>query len=407
MKILQVNVVYAKGSTGKIVADVDCELKRCGHESLVAYGRGKKVKQNGVYKFCTESEAAFQKACNLLGGLMYGGFTLATFRFIRFIKKAKPDIVHIHCINGYCVNIYWLLNFLALHNIPTLVTHHAEFFYTGNCGYALECLRFSLRPGCRKCPRSKTATGALIVDRSRKAWRKMGDAFLLFGKDKLKFTAVSPWLLERSKLSPLVANRECMVVENGIDTSIFSDMPDKSACRKLIPDCKEMMILHVTASFSNEDGTFKGGDKIVSLAQLMSDVTFVIAASYSNITKPLPENVVLFGRTKDQQELAALYNAADLTIIASKKETFSMIVAESLCCGTPIVGFKAGGPESIAIDEYSEFVEGRDVKDLKSAAERMLSKEFDRKEIAKDAKKKFDRKVMTKKYLDVYKSMLQ
>jgi glycosyltransferase involved in cell wall biosynthesis len=34
-----------------------------------------------------------------------------------------------------------------------------------------------------------------------------------------------------------------------------------------------------------------------------------------------------------------------------------MIVAESLCCGTPVVGFKAGGPESIAIDDYCVFVQ--------------------------------------------------
>ncbi len=34
-----------------------------------------------------------------------------------------------------------------------------------------------------------------------------------------------------------------------------------------------------------------------------------------------------------------------------------MVTAESLCCGTPVVGFTAGGPESIAIDAFSNFVE--------------------------------------------------
>ena len=34
-----------------------------------------------------------------------------------------------------------------------------------------------------------------------------------------------------------------------------------------------------------------------------------------------------------------------------------MVTAESLCCGTPVVGFKAGAPEQIAISEYSKFVD--------------------------------------------------
>ena len=41
--------------------------------------------------------------------------------------------------------------------------------------------------------------------------------------------------------------------------------------------------------------------------------------------------------------LAEYYSLVDVTVITSFHETFSMVVAESLSCGTPIVGFKAGG----------------------------------------------------------------
>ncbi len=406
MKILQVNVVYAKGSTGKIVADVHSELiaQNCG--SLVAYGRGSRVSGNNVYKFCTELEAAVQKVYNRLGGLMYGGSFLSTLRLIEYIKRERPDIVHLHCINGYCVNIYKLLNVLAKQRIRTIVTHHAEFFYTGNCGHALECNRFMDNPGCRDCPRPKAATGALLCNRASKAWMKMKKAFACFDKDMLVFTAVSPWLAERAKLSSVVEGRECIVVENGIDTMVFNHSQDFMVGRSLITNCKSKMILHVTASFSDAKDSFKGGDSIVALARMMPNVTFVIAASYSSVSGSLPDNIVLFGRTRDQQELATLYNAADLTIIASKRETFSMIVAESLCCGTPVVGYKAGGPESIAISDYCSFVDYGDLSALKSAAEIMLGKDYDRDEISRRAKAKFDRKVMANNYMKIYKSML-
>ena len=44
-----------------------------------------------------------------------------------------------------------------------------------------------------------------------------------------------------------------------------------------------------------------------------------------------------------------------------------MVTAESLCCGTPVVGFKAGAPEQIAIPEYSRFVEFGNLNELKEA----------------------------------------
>ena len=52
MKVLQVNCVYNNGSTGKIVFDIHNELKQHGFESVVCYGRGRKVTEPNVYKTC-------------------------------------------------------------------------------------------------------------------------------------------------------------------------------------------------------------------------------------------------------------------------------------------------------------------------------------------------------------------
>ena len=55
-----------------------------------------------------------------------------------------------------------------------------------------------------------------------------------------------------------------------------------------------------------------------------------------------------------------------------------MFVAESLCCGTPVVGFKAGAPEQIAIKDYSNFVPWGDIGALTTELELWLSKSFDK-----------------------------
>ena len=54
MRILQVNVVYKKGSTGKITHDLHKGLLDAGAESIVCYGRGERIKEPGVYKTCPE-----------------------------------------------------------------------------------------------------------------------------------------------------------------------------------------------------------------------------------------------------------------------------------------------------------------------------------------------------------------
>ena len=96
MKILQVNCVYNKGSTGKIVADVHTALKEKGVESLVCYGRGEKVREDGVTKTCCEQYSNVNHFLTYLNGVMYGGCYFSTNRLISVIKKEKPDIVHLH-----------------------------------------------------------------------------------------------------------------------------------------------------------------------------------------------------------------------------------------------------------------------------------------------------------------------
>ena len=137
----------------------------------------------------------------------------------------------------------------------------------------------------------------------------------------------------------------------------------------------------------------------------MPDSLFVVVSTNVGSIQNLSDNVYIWGAAKSQEELATLYSAADLTVITSKRETFSMIVAESLCCGTPVVGFKAGGPESISIPEYSSFVEYGDVNELKVIVEHMLENKYDMNDISYSARNRYSKEVMATGYIDLYRQM--
>lgn len=408
MKIIQVNCVYARGSTGKIVQSIHNELQKQGIGSVVCYGRGQGRETPYVHKFCKEIEANIHTLVIRSGLILnYGGNTIPTRRLIRLIKKENPNVVHVHCINGSCVNVYRLLRYLAKQHIKTVVTHHAEFYYTGSCEHAYDCKQFMDEEGCRRCPIKFHATRSLMYDNSHRAWVRMRKAFSQFDFANIFFTAVSPWLKERSQLSPIVRNYSCKIIMNGVDTSVFTYKREANTIRKsLHTECKQT-VLFVSAHFNplnKEDN--KGGWYVMELAKQMPEILFVVVALRSEVYDGLPENLYLWGASSGQEELASLYRSADVTILTSRRETFSMVCAESLCCGTPVVGFLAGGPESIAIKEYSSFVEYGDLVKLKEALYENLGKRYNPRCVSEMAQRRFSVQQMTQKYISIYKDLV-
>ena len=402
MKILQVNCVYNTGSTGKIMYDVHTELVKNGHEAVICYGRGAKTNDKNVYKTCGEHYSKFNNFLSRFTGVMYGGCFFSTNKLINIIKKENPDIVHLHCINGYFVNIYRFITWLKKSKIKTVLTLHAEFMHTANCGHAYDCEKY--KTGCGNCPALKRETKSFFLDNTALSFKKMKNAFCGFN-DKLIVTSVSPWLMGRGKGSLILGDKEHVVVMNGLDTKTFFPQTQNEIKKNLNIEDKKM-VLYVTPIFSTKYGHIKGGWYVLELAKCMPDTVFVVIGSREEYPN-LPKNVINVGRVENQKKLAEYYSAADVTIVTSKRETFSMVTAESLCCGTPVVGFKAGGPETIAIDDYCSFVDYGDFEVLRNELEKFLDNEWNSCEISKRALVKYDKNVMFNNYFDVYRCLVE
>lgn len=400
MKILQVNCVYKNGSTGKIVYDIHTELKKKGIESIICYGRGKQVLDSGVYKVTSTFEAKLNSLYSRICGIMYGGAFFATSKLISIIKKEKPDVVHLQCVNCYILNIYKIVTFLKKKNIKTVVTLHAEFMYTANCAHAYECEKW--KSGCGRCPDLKRKTRSFFLDRTDVSWMKMKRAF--DGFQNIDIVSVSPWLKERATESPILADFKHHVIHNGLDPSIFCAREILHLREKHQLHQNEKVIFHVTPSFDNNPFNLKGGIHLIELAKRLigENVRIIVAGGYPE-GLAVPDNITLLGEIKDQQLLAEYYNLADVTVITSKRETFSMVCAESFCCGTPVVGFLSGGPESISLKDYSSFVKYGDIDALETAVRKMIfsSDAMDKQQIIQQARI-YSKHQMVNKYIEIY-----
>ncbi len=386
MKVLQINSVYDFGSTGKITADIHRLLPQYGIESVVCYGRRDKSHEANVYQICNDFYSHIEHFRANVTGVMYGGCELSTYRLKKIIEKEKPDVVHLQCLNNYFVNIYKLVEWLKKKHIPTILTLHAEFMYTGGCGHS-------------SCPRYRSELKSLFGDRSGYMWNRMKVAFEGFD-DTLIVASVSPWLMERASRSPILEGKHHCVVYNGLNTDVFkyydtADLRKKHHCEN------RKVVFHATPAFSADLNHLKGGYYVIELAKRMPDVCFIVAGRVMG-EFDVPSNMVLLGKLDSQETLAQYYSMADLTILTSKRETFSMVCAESLCCGTPVVGFRAGGPEQIALSAYSSFCEFGRIDDIVKLVWEIEKKQFDKDIIADVARKQYSTEKMVKQYLKIY-----
>lgn len=407
LKILHVNASDT-GSTGKIVLDISAEAISRGHECVSLFPKRTRTPSEKIKEYTTSLpfEQGVYRRFYYIYGLHYGFAPISTAKILRIISREKPDVVHLHSINCAMVNIYRLLAFLKRKNIATVVTNHAEFFYTGSCPHALDCDRWQI--GCGKCPRLFYASDSKLFDRTHTAWKKMRNAFS--GHKNLSVVSVSPWVHSRSSLSPILEGHSQTTILNGVNGEIFTHMNTSEARRELGLPRDRRIILHVTASFSDRADDLKGGRHLITLARKMADTgaLFVVVGPHAEIEN-LPENIRLVGRVQNQAELARYYSAADLTVVCSERETFGMTVAESLCCGTPVVGFKSGGSESIALDEYSEFVSHSDTDSLESLVRNRwlaFKDEETAAKISSSAKNTYSANEMARKYCDLYENMV-
>lgn len=404
MIILQINVVYGEGSTGKIVRDLHLGFIQRGAESFVIYSTGENSEDKNTIKTGNGAFRKFHALSSRISGVMYGGCIISTNSIIDSIDEMKPDVIILHCLNGHYVNIFRLINYLRSSQISTILVLHAEFMYTGSCGHSLECNKWLT--GCGHCPQLKYATQAWFFDRTAYSWRKMKDVFSLF--NNLNVISVSPWLRDRAVRAPILKHADHHVVLNGVNTNVFRYSMSGSMSGFEDRFQGKRVVLHVTASFTDHPDDIKGGRYVLELAKRFENepVIFAVARNTGSITT-LPDNIIDLGRISDQTYLAQLYTRAFVTLITSKKETFSMVCAESLCCGTPIVGFKAGAPEMISIPEYSDFVDFGDIDGLENALRSALEKTSDKSQISVAAHEHYSLEKMVEQYYSLAVKAIQ
>ena len=343
MKILQINF-YDLFSTGNIMLNIARVARERGHDVRTAskYMRMSVIrKSNNPHHFYIGNRVTntIHRYFSWITDLQDCASIFPTLRLIYKIGRIKPDIIHLHDIVGWYLNIGVLFHYLKKKNISIVWTFHDCWAITGRCVYfdAANCSLW--KTGCGNCPQKEYMPGTWFFDMS--AWNYRRKKRLFTGIRNMTIVTPSIWLKELVSES-FLQMYPTIVINNGIDLRLFKPTEGETYCR--IKALNKHIVLGVAGTWSTRKGL---NDFLYMSGKVPADYTIVLVG-LAQEELPVDTRVVAISRTHNQVELAEIYTAATVFANPTIEDNFPTVNIEALACGTPIVTYRTGGsPESV------------------------------------------------------------
>ncbi len=417
MKVLHINKTDAGGGAAVAALRIHRSLIRAGVDShiLVQYqkrseenehvvGKGSLYRLKSNYNFLRERLKILpqerEPSIRFNFSVANTGFSIAQLPIVQ-----EADIINLHWINQGFLSLDSLRELFELGK-PIVWTLHDMWPFTGGCHYAGTCLEFNERCGfcCFLSGKSKN-------DFSTQVFMQKKD---IYSNKNLSVVTCSRWLNTLAKSSALFRNVPVQTIPNPIDTNFYT-MLDRAKCREelgLLPNKKYLLF-----GAANINDARKG-------LRYLREALSIIQENFPQISSNI--ELLVFGKAKHELEdigftthslnfisnpstLVKLYNAADAFVLPSLQDNLPNTVMESLCCGTPVVGFRIGGiPEMVVHKDTGYLAEVKDSLSLANGIYTMLFFGDDerRSHIRELAVARFSESVVAQQYIDFYEKAL-
>ena len=361
MRIAHINMLH-NGSTGRIMLQVAQRAREQGHE----------VKTFSSHSFSFQGPQTppqfpehsyfgsyWSRGFHTIVGIVTGCNGLlsvcATAKLIRQLKAFSPELIHLHNLHQYVLNLPMLFRYIKKSGARVVWTLHDCWSFTGSCSHFdyVGCEKW--KTGCRNCPQKREYPKS-YVDNSRWMYRLKKRWFT--GIEDMTIVTPSQWLADLVQQSYL-KEYPVRVINNGIDLEVFqprkSDFREKHGCQD------KFVVLGVAFDW----GPRKGLDVMIHLAQqLGEEYQVVLVGTNEAIDAQLPENVISIHQTDNQMQLSEIYSAADLFVNPTRQENYPTVHMEAVACGTPVLTFATGGCMEMLDENCGVCVERNAVEEM-------------------------------------------
>ena len=391
MKVVQINTVYDRGSTGKICRAVSNLLTEKEIENYILFSSGDSDISNAVScctKWYTKGQALKSR---ILGNYGFNS-RMETNRMIGYLERIKPDVVHLHNIHGHDCHLDLLFDYFRRNKIKLIWTFHDCWAFTAYCPHFMFKKCDKWKSECNHCPRRYDFSW--FFDRSRIMFERKRKCFF-----DLDLTIITPsqWLADVVRES-FLKEYPVRVIRNGIDLQIFQPTPNQFREEYGIPEEKKIL-LGVAFGWSVQ----KGLDVFLELVKRLpcEKYQIVLVGTDNKVDQQLPKSIISIHRTQNQRKLAEIYTAADLFINPTREENYPTVNMEAIACGLPILTFDTGGSKEMLNESVGVAIPADDIDRLEREVLCMCSRKYDKKSFETIAKT-YDEKQRFEEYIKLY-----
>lgn len=251
------------------------------------------------------------------------------------IDRLKPDVVQLHWAGRGSAPIKLLSRLRAY---PIIWTLRDMWPLTGGCHYSGGCEKFLT--GCGACPQLGSKAG---FDISRWQWRRK---YRAWKGVPITYVALSNWMAEYARRSPLTLDNEITVIPNGVEIERYAPI-DKSFARSVwhLPTDKRIVMFGALNSTTDPRKGFAYLRKALRILARKGWADHALAVVFgANAGDPkIGMEVRYVGHLHDDISLALLYACADVMVVPSEEENFGKIAVEAMACGVPVTAFANTG----------------------------------------------------------------
>lgn len=357
MKYVQINA-YSGGWADSIIFKKHRELVAAGDESWVFWARGDREQDEHLQRIASYPEVCLDALQTRLDGKPGFHSKAITSRLLKKLDEIDPDVVHLHLLLGYYINVEMMFEWLSAHRCKVVWTLHDCWAFTGHCIHFTYVKCDQWRTGCAcgaACPQKGTYPETFAGDGAvRWSYEQKKRLFTMLPPERVQLITPSQWLADLAKQS-FLGKYDIKVVHNSINKIIFKPTP--SDFRERFGLENRFVVLGVASKWSDR----KGLADFVRLAKDLDSARFavvVVGLSEKQITqvKGSAEQIVALPRTSTPQELAAAYTAADVFFNPTTEDNYPTVNLEAEACGTPVVTYDTGGCRETVKDGRSVVV---------------------------------------------------
>ncbi|GAB1409753.1 hypothetical protein MASR1M90_09070 [Desulfovibrionales bacterium] len=262
--------------------------------------------------------------------------TFSSLNLLEINDIKEADIINLHWVAGMFDYKHAAQAFVGKKIVWTL---HDMNPFTGGCHYAGTCTAYT--SVCGACPQLGSADRD---DLANHVFKIKAETYR-----KLDLTIVTPskWLGSCSAGSTLFGRFRHEVIPNGFPLDTFKPMDRKTIRDHFSISDDTRVVLFGADSIVNQRKGF--ALLLKALAELSKmdckhKLVLAVFGALQNSEKiPCAFPVLTFDFVSNENDLAALYNLADVFVVPSLEDNLPNTVVESLGCGTPVASFAIGG----------------------------------------------------------------